>query len=55
MRRWERRIDCRAANTPIPRLGKPEDIAYDVLFLPSNESSYMTGSELVIDGGSTVR
>ncbi len=45
----------RAADTPIPRLGEPEDIAYGVLFLASDESSYMTGSELVIDGGNTAR
>lgn len=45
----------RAAETPIPRLGKPEDIAYGVLFLASDESSYVTGSELVIDGGHTAR
>ena len=46
---------ARAADTPIPRLGKPEDIAYGVLFLASDESSYMTGAELVIDGGNSAR
>ena len=46
---------ARAADTPIPRLGRPEDIAYGVLFLASDESSYMTGAELVIDGGNTAR
>ena len=45
----------RAADTPIPRLGKPDDIAYGVLFLASDESSYMTGAELVIDGGNSAR
>ena len=39
------------AMTPLPRLGKSEDIAYGVLYLASDESSFMTGAELVIDGG----
>lgn len=41
--------------TPLPRLGKPEDIAYGVLYLSSDESSFVTGTELVIDGGWTAR
>ena len=44
-----------AARHPIGRVGQPEDIAYGVLFLASDESSYMTGSELVIDGGLTAQ
>jgi len=38
---------------PIGRLGDPEDIANGVRFLVSDDSSFMTGSELVIDGGYT--
>jgi NAD(P)-dependent dehydrogenase (short-subunit alcohol dehydrogenase family) len=37
--------------TPMGRAGRPEEIAYGALFLASDESSFMTGSELVIDGG----
>ncbi len=38
---------------PMGRLGNMEDVAKGVLFLASDEASYMTGSELVIDGGYT--
>ena len=38
---------------PIGRLGTPDDIANGVLFLASDASGFMTGSELVIDGGYT--
>lgn len=42
-----------AAAAPIGRLGEPVDIANGVLYLASEESKYVTGSELVIDGGVT--
>ena len=38
----------------LKRNGKPIEIAYGALFLASNESSFMTGSEIVIDGGATI-
>ncbi|MBV1916100.1 MAG: glucose 1-dehydrogenase [Pseudomonadales bacterium] len=40
---------------PIGRLGAPQDIANGVLYLASDESSFVTGSELVIDGGYTAQ
>jgi len=40
-------------HTQLPYLGEPEDVASGVLFLASDESRFMTGAELVIDGGWT--
>lgn len=43
------------AMCPLGRMGKATEIAYGALFLASEESSYITGTELVIDGGLTAR
>ncbi|KAI9000147.1 short-chain dehydrogenase/reductase SDR [Hyaloraphidium curvatum] len=43
------------ARHPIGRMGEPREIADGILFLASEESSFMTGSELVIDGGYTAQ
>ena len=45
----------RLSSTPMGRTGTAEEIAYGALFLASDESSFMTGSELVIDGGFTAQ
>jgi NAD(P)-dependent dehydrogenase (short-subunit alcohol dehydrogenase family) len=41
--------------TPLGRIAEPREVAYGALFLACGESSYMTGTELVIDGGYTVQ
>ena len=40
-----------AKNIPLGRLGDPDDIARAVSFLASDDSSFVTGSELFVDGG----
>ncbi|KJS12646.1 MAG: 3-alpha-hydroxysteroid dehydrogenase [Peptococcaceae bacterium BRH_c8a] len=44
-----------ANSIPLKRIGKPEEASNLVVFLASNESSFSTGSEFVIDGGSTAK
>jgi len=41
-------------NIPLGRVGQPEDIARAILFLASDEASWITGTDLVIDGGATI-
>lgn len=48
---WQRLV----AKYPIGRIGKPEDIAHAALFLASDESNWITGSCLMVDGGYTAQ
>jgi len=43
------------AKTPLGRLGTAREVAFGALFLASDESSYVTGTELIIDGGHTAQ
>ena len=55
IREQEERKAAFAATNPMNRAGSADDIAYGVLFFASDESTYVTGRELVVDGGHLVR
>ncbi|MGY3611172.1 MULTISPECIES: glucose 1-dehydrogenase [unclassified Bradyrhizobium] len=48
------RFDPSLFPIPLARAGRPQDVSHAVLFLLSDESSYFTGSEIVVDGGLTI-
>jgi NAD(P)-dependent dehydrogenase (short-subunit alcohol dehydrogenase family) len=47
----QQRLKMLSASVPLGRLGKPDEIAKAVVFLASDDSSYITGTELFVDGG----
>ncbi len=51
----ENNLQTMMDRVPLGRFGRAEEIAYGVLYLASDESSFVTGSELVIDGGRTAQ
>jgi NAD(P)-dependent dehydrogenase (short-subunit alcohol dehydrogenase family) len=50
----EESMEREGKGIPMGRMGMPEEIAYGILFLACDESSYMTGTEMVIDGGKLI-
>jgi NAD(P)-dependent dehydrogenase (short-subunit alcohol dehydrogenase family) len=52
---WENHEDQLRKALPLGRIGEPEDIAKAVVFLAGDDSSWMTGQPLVLDGGALVR
>ena len=48
-------LDALAASHPIGRLGRPEELANAVLFLASDEASFVTGTAMFVDGGQTAK
>lgn len=44
-------LDTMSQDIPLKRMGTPEEVAYAILYLASDEAAYITGSELTIDGG----
>lgn len=51
----ERHMRAREKAVPMHRIGQPEEVAKPILFLTSDDASFITGTELVVDGGFTAR
>jgi 3-oxoacyl-[acyl-carrier protein] reductase len=52
---WERAEDELGAGLPLGRIGRPEDIAHAVTWLVSDAAEWITGADLLVDGGTRVR
>ena len=51
----EEQLEIESQRYPMKRFGKPEEVAYGIIYLLSDASSFVTGSSLVIDGGFTLQ
>ena len=52
---FDDQIDAIAARLPLRRIGQPDDLAGPAVFLLSDDSAWMTGQSLVVDGGYTIQ
>jgi NAD(P)-dependent dehydrogenase (short-subunit alcohol dehydrogenase family) len=51
MEQYPERVEAAIANTPLRRIGLPEDVADVVLFLASDAARFITGQTIYVDGG----
>lgn len=51
----EEELKLEAQKYPMKRFGKPEEVAYGIIYLLSDASSFSTGSSIVMDGGFTLQ
>ena len=57
-KRWKKKPSMKKSlekNIPLKKVGSPEDIANGIMFLLSDQSKYITGTEIIIDGGITAK
>ena len=52
---WEPHEERLTASLPLRRIGEPDDIAQVIMFLAGEQSRWMTGQTLVVDGGAQIR
>jgi 3-oxoacyl-[acyl-carrier protein] reductase len=52
---FDDQVDAIAARLPLRRIGQPDDMAGPAVFLLSDDSAWMTGQSLVVDGGYTAQ
>ncbi|WP_332642208.1 SDR family oxidoreductase [Aeromicrobium sp.] len=51
---WSEHEEALNSKTPLRRIGEPQDVSSAIMFLASNESSWITGETLVVDGGQVI-
>ena len=57
-KRWKKNVSAKRRLEkiiPLNRVGKPTDISNTIMFLLSDQSNYITGTEIIVDGGITAR